>query len=39
MITLLLNICKDIENLKKQYGQCSCGKVDDSVQGIEILER
>lgn len=32
MITLLPNVCKDIEDLKKQYGECSCGKVNDIAQ-------
>jgi len=36
MIALLLNICKDIENLKKQYGKCGCSKVDDNIKNIDI---
>ena len=34
MIILLVNICKDINSIKKQYGQYSLDKIDDSLQGI-----
>jgi len=38
MIALLINICKDIENLKKQYGKCGYSKIDDNIQKIYIEE-
>ena len=35
---MLLNICKDIENLKKQYGKCGFSKIDDDIQKINIIQ-
>jgi Molecular chaperone GrpE (heat shock protein) len=38
MIELLLNVCKDIENLKKQYRKCGYSKVDYNIQHIDTGE-
>lgn len=31
---MLVNICKDIDTIKKQFGQYSLSKIDDSLKGI-----
>lgn len=33
-----LNICKDIENLKKQYGKCGFSKIDDNIKQIDVVQ-
>jgi molecular chaperone GrpE (heat shock protein) len=38
MIELQLNICKDIENLKKQYGKCGFSKIDDNIKEIDVVQ-
>lgn len=35
---MVLNICKDIESLKKQYGKCGYSKIDDNIQKMCIEE-
>lgn len=35
---MLLNICKDIENLKKQYGKCGFSKIDDNIKQIDVVQ-